>query len=408
MKTLAKQKFRCELQRLEKIIQVDVADFLKDTPHFEQEFLPDFHVLITEEAQNIKENLRLSVFVLGEANDVRHHIQYHQHLLMTLAGHLLTYTAPEHLDYTQHPDAPRTFSQILYDAIEDLLDFIRTHFPEHFDPGAWIPIPYQRIARHRLCCDLSDLRVALLHRGVTLDLVAIAMIPLRQFSINKSPNRVTYRTVAYLDQLKTRLLRLASSFVDKPSKRIVELLCEINFNSPEFVAHCIAYMKFDMHSTLLVDDGGPLMLYRFRKLLLQTQPAVDVALNPSLPPLQDTLCAWIDAELWFSGSAQPSQNVPSADGWTGIIARIIISLTGGQLSYLFSILIEIGVVKNTNKKELGNILSTVFQTTKASGQADSYRQQLYRDNIRVKKTIESILDKMLQLVRKDLANPGLK
>jgi hypothetical protein len=191
MKTLAKQKFRYELQRLENIISIDVANFLKSTPYFEQDFIPDFNIVIAEEVQSIKENLRLSAFVLGDPNDVRQHIQYHQHLLMTLTGHLLAYSTPEHLAHTQHLDAPQTFSQILYNAVEDLLDFIRTQFPQHFDLDAWLPIPYQRIARHRFCHDLPELRAALLRRGVPLDLVAIAMLPLSQFSKNASPNRVT-------------------------------------------------------------------------------------------------------------------------------------------------------------------------------------------------------------------------
>jgi hypothetical protein len=138
------------------------------------------------------------------------------------------------------------------------------------------------------------------------------------------------------------------------------------------------------------------------------QPGVGLALSPALPPLQETLCAWIDAELSYNEETQRAYEVPPAPGWAGVIAKIIISLTGGQLSYLFSIMLRAGIVRNKNKKELGAILATVFQTDTASDQGDSYRQQLYRVDIRTKKTIESILDKMLQLVRKDTANTSLQ
>ncbi|MBT1686188.1 hypothetical protein [Dawidia soli] len=407
MKTIIKQTFQNELQRFENIILKDLADFFKQTPELEPEFLPDFSMAIAEEVQDVKDRLSLSYLVF-DSTKLPLHIQYHQRTLYTLAGHLLRYTTPAQLVDIQLQDDPQTFCQILYHAIEDLLDFIRTHFPQYFDQDVWIPIPYQRIVRHHVCPDLPTLRTALLHRGVTLDLIAIAMLPLSQFAGNKTPNRVTHRAVAYLCQLKARLMSLATSRVDNPNRQLVQVLCEINFNSPDFVAYCTAYMKHGPHNSQQFADGGPLMLYRFRKLLLQMQPAVDLALDPLSPPLQDTLCTWIDAELSYNEATQHAYDIPPSPGWASVIAKIIISLTGGQLSYLFSIMIRADIVKNKNKKELGGILATVFQTDTASDQGDSYRQQLYRVDIRTKKTIESILDKMLQLVRKDTANTSIR
>ncbi|MCD9015182.1 hypothetical protein [Parachryseolinea silvisoli] len=408
MKTIVKQKSRYELQRLENIILEDLADFFKRTPDLEYEFLPDVFAIVNEEVQNIKENLSLSPLAFDDPGDLRRHVQSHQHALLTLAGYLRKYAAPSHLDYTRLEAAPETFSQILYQAIEDLLDFLHTRFPQHFDHDAWIPPSYQQIVRHHLCGDLSALRTELLQRGINLYLVAIAMVPLTQFAVDKPSNRVSYRTIAYLQQLRARLSHLATTLVPNPTKQLLQLLCELNFNSPDFVTYCISYMKYDLHNTALITDGGPMILYRFRKLLLQMRPAANMALNPSLPPLQDTLCTWIDTELWYCESIQRSHSTPPTPAASSVISKIFTSLTGAELSYLFSIMLSVGIVIAKNKRALGNILAAVFQTANAGDQGDSYRQQLYRVDMRVKKAIESFLTKMLKYVQNDIATNTLK
>ncbi|MBT1690489.1 hypothetical protein [Dawidia soli] len=407
MKTIVKQKSRYELQRLENVIIKDLALFFKHTPDLEHEFLPDFLAIVNEEVQSVKENLTLSPLAFDKPADRRRYIRYHHHALLTLAGQLLRYATPADLDHVRLQPGPQTLSQILYHAIEDLLDFIRTHFPQHIDQDAWLPVSYQLIVRYRLCNDLPTLRTALLRRGVSLDLVAVAMLPLTQLTGDTDPNHVTHRTVAYLDQLKKRLFRLAASPVGNPNRQLVELLCELNFNSPEFVAYCIAYMKYDLRNVLPTADGGPMVLYRFRKLLLQIQPASAVALHPSLPPLQERLCAWIDAELSYSESTlRPPNATPVPDG-LGLISKIIIILTGGQLSYFFGVMLEEHIVTNKNKTQLGRILSAVFHTTYDGKKADSYRQQFYRGDLGIMRAVESVLDRMLQRVRKDIAKSVL-
>lgn len=403
MKTLVKQKSQYELQRLENIILKDLVRFYKYTPELEHEFLPDFFAIINEEVQSIKENFSFSPLAFDKPKDRRRYIRYHHRTLLTLAGHLLNFATPAQMDCARLPAVPETFSQILYHAIEDLLDFLRTHFSRHLDQDAWLPVPYQEIVRYRLCNDLPTLRAALLHRGVTLDLVAIAMLPLSQFTAATAPNQVTHRTVAYLDRLKTRLLHLSTSLGDNPSKRLVELLCELNFNSPEFVTYCIAYMKNDLRNILPTADGAPMVLYRFRKLLLQIQPASAAVLHPSLPSLQERLCSWIDAELSYNESILPPHNAtPALDG-LGLISKIIIILTGGQLSYFFGVMLDENIVTNQNKTQLGRILAAVFHTTHESKKADSFRQKFYPGDMGIMKAVESILDKMLQRVRKDIA-----
>lgn len=403
MKTLVKQKFRYELQRLENITLIDLVRLFKYTPELEHELLPDFFAIIQEEVQNIKGNFSLSPLVFDNPEDCRGYIRYHHDALLTLAGHVLNYAVPAHLDHARLQPVPESLSQILYHAIEDLLDFLRARFPQHLDQDAWLPVSYQQIVRYRLCNDLPALRTALLDRVVSPDLVVIAMLPLAQFAIDTAPNHVTHRAVVYLDQLKTRLLRLAASVGDNPSRQLVELLFELNFNSQEFVDYCIAYMKQDLRSMPPSADGGATMLYRFRKLLLQRQPTVSMALDPALPPLQDRLCAWIDAEIWYDESILRAHNATLALEGVGLIARIIIILTSGQLSYLFGVMVYEHIVTNTNMTKLSKILSTVFQTAYDGKKADSYRQKFYRDDMGTMKTVEAMIEKMLQRVRKDIA-----
>jgi hypothetical protein len=183
----------------------------------------------------------------------------------------------------------------------------------------------------------------------------------------------------------------------------VELLCELNFNSSEFVTYCIAYMKNDLRTILPTADGAPMVLYRFRKLLLQIQPASAAVLHPSLPPLQEILCSWIDAELSYNESILPPHNAtPALDG-LGLISKIIIILTGGQLSYFFGVMLDENIITNQNKTQLGRILAAVFLTTHEGKKPDSFRQKFYPGDMGIMKAVESILDKMLQRVRKDIA-----
>jgi hypothetical protein len=408
MKSLAIQKSPYELKRFENIILNDLPDFFKRTPDLEQEFIPDFQITITKEVQSIKENLLLSPIVLDDPRDLRRYIQFHQHNLFILAGRLLDYTQPEHLNNHDTPDI-KTFGQILYRAIQDLLDFLQTHFPQHFDHNAWIPADYQRIARHHLGADLPTIRIALLQYGITLELVSIAMLPLRHFVQTDSSNHTTFRQIAYLKHLKAELAALPAIPAEKPNKRLHELLHRLNFNSPEYVDYCTTYISHQVDNVALSSTASTAMLYRYRKLLLQNRIAPGLVLNPAHTSLQEAIGSWLEIEIWHDELNMQLQNlIPDTAGATALLSKLITTLTGAQLAYLFGLLQKQGVITNQNKKQLGIILATVFQTATDAKKGDSYRQQFYRTDTRPKEIVEGILAKMLQQVRDDLANDALK
>jgi hypothetical protein len=120
------------------------------------------------------------------------------------------------------------------------------------------------------------------------------------------------------------------------------------------------------------------------------------------------LCDWIDAETWFIERSIKADDILPADPQGPIsLFRIIIDLTSEQLSYFFSILIQVGTVKNGNKSILSHIVSKVFLTNTEKGKKDSVRQRMYKARVVSKQAVRSLLVKMIALIDADLGRAGV-
>ena len=85
------------------------------------------------------------------------------------------------------------------------------------------------------------------------------------------------------------------------------------------------------------------------------------------------------------------------------VQKIQVSLSVAQLAYMFRVLTELGIVKNKNLSELMRFLTNNVSTPKAKDISfDSLKVKFYNPDHSTKVSVQDVIIKQLNFIRKDL------
>ena len=85
------------------------------------------------------------------------------------------------------------------------------------------------------------------------------------------------------------------------------------------------------------------------------------------------------------------------------VQKIQVSLSVAQLAYMFRVLTELGIVKNKNLSELMRFLTNNVSTPKAKDISfDSLEVKFYNPDHSTKVSVQDVIIKQLNFIRKDL------
>lgn len=382
---------RNELERLENIIAHDISCFMELNCSVNRDLLQDFKYAMLEETERIKNNLMLTICSVKKT-ELRRYIQQHQQRLIKLSSHLLKYTKPEKI--VSESDAIETtlLCHYIYRTLEDLLNFVERHFVGYFNPDAWVPASYRKIAVEEIGYDLKGLEQNLSTLGVDNKLISIIFLPFREFLEEEFSNEITYRKVNYLRTLKKELLKVArntkaqgSEPAEEISRQVQHLLISLNFNSHAYFMYCTNLISLQVNAT----ESQPHRLEKLAYCLKEINQARDrrgFIFDPISNPLKDQIANWIAEELNFQRTQQLPIDFLEGDNQVQLNTKIHLDFSVAQTACLIRAFIEGGIIQNKNLSELIRLLVSIIRSKRSETVSpESFRRRYYNieDSVRL-------------------------
>ena len=404
-KFLERHALAYQLLPVEYFVQKILPAFINSNSEPHDSELAKLKTELDHRVGDVKAGINHAMLGFKKDYDSRAYIQYNQEALVGLGGQLLFYTHPVHLGTARVPlPGVVSLSKLVFQAIEELLLFMETFFPEYFDLDSWVPIPYLRIVQHEISASIGDVQSRLLELGIDPKLLAIVMLSFKRFLADPAQDG-SYRKTTYLRRLCTELYYLSRQCTPASIDASMRtLLHTIDFNLEEFVEYCTDHQEQLLANTEGSYEDQIRILTRFRKYLSRIKRRSWFTFDIDRPTLFNELSKWIEDDKDYIESTQEiskSEHAEATDGqWS--LFKITVDLTTDQLFYLVRVLLAIALIQCKNKKRLTQFVANFFRTNRTTEIAGrNVRKKIYAVNDEVKKAVRAWLQRAIDFIDQD-------
>lgn len=397
-----------ELEILDTLILYDIEPSEFADKPFDSKKFGYWKSIADTENKRIKRAFMKEVFSLKKEKYIETYIQQHQQELIRLTDHLLKYFPPQEArsiyENISDDETLLNLYRIIYHYLEGLLAYIEKHFSRYFNLKAKIPDSYKIIAIRDMEEEVELVSERLKAKEADEGLLALVVLPLKEFIQDKSCRNISFRRLIYLKELLKELSELSVGELIKEdlNKQIFCTLVYLNFNSYRLFVYCTEFMKneYQKHETMC---GQLESLALFYKNISQAQVKPSFSYKPKFKPLKDCLIEWLDEEICFlEKRRQLSLNISVRQSEAAPKDfKLITNLSVSQLAYLLKVFVDSGVILNKNQRDIIKFVSGGISTKKTeSVSPDSLRSKFYNVEDSTKGAVKDLLINMLNQVRK--------
>jgi hypothetical protein len=346
----------------------------------EQQYLPpdqqvfDFIVI---EIDNEKERLLKS---LNNEKDLEGYVQTRQRQLVRLIDLMSVYCTKNDVYMN------------IYKSLGELLNLLERDFARYLDEHCKVPFPYLLIMQELIMQDIETVESTLAVNGIDAELFELALRPFYQLlSIEDNDFFYSYHEIVYLQQLYLQLKTFVAT-----DEELQDLLLNNNFNDPEYFRYLTGKIRsqIDEMPTINIKKDAVLVLLRD----ISQEPA-----NPGLyfkklhKSLNEQLLSWLSEELSYLKECEISVHQPGElDFWKDY--KVLTNLTVAQLGRFIGLLLEEGVILNSNKTELALFFSFFFTSGKHDYiAAGSIRKCFYDKSLPLAESLRTLFRKLITL-----------
>lgn len=234
------------------------------------------------------------------------------------------------------------------------------------------------------------------------ELVRIVLSPFRRLVRNKKPH-LSFASRQYMFRLmKILLLHLSVSSEQKDrAKTLQENLYAINFNSIDFFNYCKKQVQDDIQNMDSQKDQIE-KLYFHLKIVSQQPIDTSTCFNTKRTNAKDFISHWILEEICFLEKrmlllARPGTDQQLVDQ----NFKIVTELSVAQVACFIRLLVESGVIKNKNRKELITFYAVYTQSKKQENiSPESFRMRFYNIEESARLEIRSTIIQLLNHINR--------
>jgi hypothetical protein len=377
---MATPGFKNEMLELDGIIRKDVTRFLHDSYPLTDILYQGFTNELAQSVKDAKKRIFAGALRYHDITNQREYILYHQQKLVELAGRLAdqktTISSSARMKYS----ASKALLHSLYEALDDLLEFMNTFFANALPADHWLSVDYYYLVAHEVRDGLDELEASLRKLKISQELVEITLAPLIKFINRPTDNDLTYRRQVFIKKLKFELIRLhelrGQEIVDKD---VHQILFTLNFNS-------IAYLNYV--GTAIRSRIEPLptvarkidVLREIARDVSQTVQFPEVIFDTHNPQLKPYTMDWLQQEIAFWNSIHEFPSSPIhynestiASSNTHLVYKGVpgkkagrlktkLNLSVKQIAFLLRVFEETDVFEDADMKELIRDLSAIFRS----------------------------------------------
>lgn len=354
------------------------------------QFLADF--LFKNEISNIQKKIRKQVFDAATSDEIAQIVQCNYQRFLSLSFRTLK-SIGNIKDFDLCNNAENFFSQLTFNEIENILQFLECEYFDYIDKSFTIPYQSSLYDKKITQNQIATLEQYLQNIGLPSKLLLVILEPLTLLSSINLQNRISYQQLDYcLNYLNEWSKNIQNKSKLLTEEKIISMLIILNQNSIEsfdFITFTLRDKIEDFFSTIEKID-----FIRWEiKLLKQMKECYSPSFNKNLPPLKTQIINWLDEEMnyWIEK--------PNVAEFETIIPKVCTTFSVAELGLFLRLQYESGMLKTDNQRELVKFVASSFQTEKTKEiSSKSLLSKYYTIETGSKKEVKQKLKTMIDLL----------
>lgn len=364
------------------------------------ELLEEWLSLIYTEEQNIKCKIAESVLHLPNETHIEIYIQNYQKRLTSLANQLYAYNNGEQLEFnfqTDEPLSPVKLRSIAYQTLEDLIEYLNSHFGKFFLKDERPPQRLILIATAQFTQNILDLQELHSEPDKCLDSLISVLSDYIQ-----NPEKITFHKLSYLHTLIQEILNFNHQNKEANFPLYVEQkLFYMNFNCEIFVLCFTSAYEKEIEKIENINKKIEKLSWYWKRITQMPYQNV-YQYDKQQKSLRDQVSNWLTEEMCYhekrlilSNIQIPVDKTRNAAGY-----KLQTSLSVPQLAYFLRILVELEIIKYPNDKELLKFYAEHTSTKKAESiSPESLRIKFYDIEDTTRDEVKSLIIRILNYIQ---------
>lgn len=292
------------------------------------------------------------------------------------------------------------YLKIIYIHLEKLLRFLEKEYPNHIDENGTVPFRTLLIEQLKQAHQLQLIKSKLTACCSNKKLLDFALEPIQKIAEITLDKNVNYHQLQYGKQYVTACYDFFKTNIEADENDIRNLLIDLNYNSLTLFAYMVDNIIASLNAIESTNDKIK-YLFEIRKNLNQKPSKIIKPFYQEYPHIKSQIIGWIEEEIeFFQSSAHlttKSHNVPGAIAPKG---KIQTELSVAQLCYLFNLMHQSGVIKESNQRDIFRFIAENFKTkTTEQISIDSIKSRYYNVESTTKSAVREKIIELLNLAK---------
>ncbi|MFC6876913.1 hypothetical protein ACFQZF_10415 [Flavobacterium myungsuense] len=363
------------------------------------------HQSLNLENQNIKLAIKEKVFKFKSKLKIEHYIHKNQLTIEYQLNKLIKQINPEtnnelyeFLDKYDNSDCLKS----IYRNLENLLVFIEKEYHDFLNVNIMVPWRTVLMNEYEIKPKLDFVRDSLLSMEIDQELLKIIFDPVLIVSTINIQKQITYYQFNYAVEYISELAQL---LIENPNEtresEIFDWLLDLNINSFRNFDYITSKLQFELN-TCESDYERLELLYKKLKKFNQHRSKIKKSFNEKLPEIKVQICNWLEEEIEFINRKRNLE-----DQHTGnpkeikTNNKILLGLSVAQISYFVNILMQTGIIKHSNQREVFRMIADNFKTNVTDNiSVDSLSSKFFNVETSTKNRIKEKIIELLNLTKK--------
>jgi hypothetical protein len=389
-----------ELEVLDELISdtLHPKNLLRNKP--DSECPNEWIELIQSEKECIRKNIRKSISSILKVKQKELYIRNHQRAITRLLDAVIHYLMPKHISDVKINGCETAFDKTYktaYHALNELLTFLRQHYPIYFDKEYIMSDGYKWQASIKIGTNLKTIRKHLSVIKASDNIFELICEPFNYFLIPEI--ECNYVELEYIEELQKHLLAITRLKAPDTVEKITEQLFYLNFNSVLFYNYSILQLKEEASK---MESSSELVEYYSLQLKILNQQIVkpNCSYLPHFEPIRDQLTGWIAEELHYFNKKQLPLSALPVPKETAKATRnkVHVNLTVPDLSLGVRLLLD-DVILNSNYSEVIEKVAKNFRTNRRESLSNSNTyNEGFNISVVTKEKVKALLMKMARKI----------
>lgn len=351
----------------------------------------------------IKNRFKDQIFTYNSNNKAKQFIHKMQASISALLTRTMLEIKPETLKdfYELSNHYHKTdYLKIIYIHLEKLLRFLEKEYPNHIDENGTVPIRTLLIEQLKQEHQLQLIKTKFTAYCTNKKLLEFALEPLQKISEITLNKNVNYHQLQYGRQYIVACNDFLKTNTQADENDIRNMLIELNYNSLNLFAHIVDNIIASLNAIDTTNDKIK-YLFEIRKNLNQKPTKIIKPFYQEYPHIKSQIIGWIEEEIeFFQSSAHLTTKSHTVPGAIATKGKIQTELSVAQLCYLFNLMHQSGVIKESNQRDIFRFIAENFKTkTTDQISIDSIKSRYYNVESGTKSAVREKIIELLNLAK---------